>query len=447
MLAYIKQNFSDGDVLYASQLNAMDAQIALNETMIVDIYDVLVNATEYGLSTAAADNSPALLAAIQAATLKHVPVFLPAGTYILASPIVVPDSATIYLVGVANAFAASMNRELVGTEYHAKESGTTLIYRGEGSMFMHKGAYFSFKNITFANQNESKRYLYNARVVGQVTVDSSTKGKIYAENCLFAGWKTVAGDTYITDDLESVLGGTLTKPETLEQCCIVASRCRFSFCGSAFNMGVDSRLDDCSINKCYYGVSFYGAAGFSALANCRIEWCLFDGVLGNQAHHITVTGCEFDRCGHAAIRLTSCTSCNIVGNMMRRNGADPDLTADAATRNIHLYINGCTGGTITGNSTVAKNISDDGSSTTVRPVNAYNIKSNSNMVISGNDFTGCTTGTYNRYTDNTECRTTGNLGFNDIERGINFIDLTTGTKYVVCVDNGKLTMEEITEEG
>lgn len=393
-----------------------------------------INAALYGLSETSADNSAALLAAINAAVTASMPVYIPAGTYVCTTPITVPSSSVIEIRGAADAFAAAMHRESVNGELHPIRSGTTLIYRGEGAFIRHTNCVFRLRNLSLVSEDADKAYLYTARLIGQTAVDSTTKGKIYATNCLFAGWKTVSGDPYVSNDLETALGGTLTKPATLEQCCIVASRCRFSYCGAALNMGVDARLDDCSINKCYYGAAFFGSAGFSTLANCRIEWCLYDGVTAEQAHDILITGCEFDRCGHAAVRLEACTHCAVIGNTMRRSGADKDnVSADSSTNNIHVYVRGCTAGVIASNNTVAKLIMDDGSDTTTRPTNAYNIRDNTAMVISGNDWGGCTTGTYNKLSGNINCMITGNSGMEN-----DSAVLTDADKEVIAVQAAEL---------
>lgn len=68
----------------------------------------------------AANNSTALLTAITAAAALGVGVRIPAGTYVFTEPITLPDGVTVELTGAGDAFANSMNREQIGTEYHAK---------------------------------------------------------------------------------------------------------------------------------------------------------------------------------------------------------------------------------------------------------------------------------------------------------------------------------------
>ena len=75
---------------------------------------------------------------------------------------------------------------------------------------------------------------------------------------------------------------------------------------------------------------------------------------------------------------------------------------------MYIYIDGCTGGVINSNVTVKKDISDSGSGT-VRPANAMCIRNNGSIVVTGNNFSGCTTGTNNNLTNNTNSIVLNNI--------------------------------------
>lgn len=363
------------------------------------------------------DYTTTLQSAITEASKNKKKIVFGKGVYKITNQITCPDNCIIEIEGNSDAFANSMqrtSRDLNGTTlwYENVNNETLILYTGEGTLFRHpggtgKGTIFKFKNLSFRNATSTtSNYILKARVVGQNTVNSSSKGKVYAENCLFSGFKVCFGDKYVTDDLETQLSSLdgrtkLTKPTTkLEKCCFVGLRCRFVACGCAVNLGVDARFIDCSFNNGWYGVVFQDDSGISTISNCRLEWLKLNGVYSNACHDITIIGNEFDRIGWAGVYFTNNTKPNIDSNVFRRCGSDTNYDYTAITKNVHIYVDGCTGGSINSNVTVKKSITDDGNGT-VRPANSMCIRNNTSIVVVSNDFTGCATGTNNTLTNNT----------------------------------------------
>lgn len=370
------------------------------------------------------DYTTILQDAVNKAVAGKKKIVFGSGIYLISGTIQCPDNCIIEIEGSSDAFANSMcrtSRDLNGTTlwYENPNNETLIIYTDVGTLFKHpggtgKGTIFKFKNLSFRNAlSESDNYILKGRVVGQTTVASSSKGKVYAENCLFSGFKVCFGDKYVTADLETALSALdgrtkINKPTTLEKCCFVGSRCRFIACGCAVNLGVDARFVDCSFNNGWYGVVFQDNSGISTISNCRLEWLKLDGVYSDNCHDITIIGNEFDRIGWAGVHFTNNTNPNICSNIFRRCGADTTYDQTAKTKNVHIYVESCNGGVINSNVTVKKDITDNNSGT-VRPANAMCIRNNTFIVVSGNNFSGCTTGTNNVLTNNTNSIVQNNI--------------------------------------
>lgn len=370
------------------------------------------------------DYTTVLQETVNKAVKEKKKIVFESGIYIISDTIQCPDDCIIEIEGSSDAFANSMSRtsrDMNGTTlwYEKPNNETLIIYTGVGTLFKHpggtgKGTIFKFRNISFRNAlGEGTNYILKGRVVGQTTVASSSKGKVYAENCLFSGFKVCFGDKYVTDDLETALSALdgrtkISKPTTLEKCCFVGSRCRFVACGCAVNLGVDARFVDCSFNNGWYGVVFQDNSGISTISNCRLEWLKLNGVYSTASHDITIIGNEFDKIGWAGVYFTNNTNPNICSNVFRRCGADTAYNHTAKTKNVHIYVDSCTGGVINSNVTVKKDISDSGGGT-VRPSNSMCIRNNKFIVVTGNNFSGCTTGNNNDLTNNTNSILANNI--------------------------------------
>lgn len=361
------------------------------------------------------DYTSLLQTIVNTATTEHKKIVFGKGTFIISGTISCPDNCIIEIEGNSDAFANSMQRyssSLNGTSlwYENVNNETLILYSGDDTLFKHpggtgKGTIFKFRNISFRNAaNDTSNYILKARVVGQQTVNASSKGKVYAENCLFSGFKVGFGDKYVTNELETSLNTldgreVAVKPTTLEKCCFVGFKCRFVACGCAINLGVDSRIIDCSFNSGWYGIVFQSDSGISTISNCRLEWLKLNAIYADSCHDITIIGNEFDRIGWAGVHFNNCTKSNICSNVFRRCGADSNYDYTALTKNIQIYIDGCTGGVINSNVTIAKAITDNGG--IQRPSNSICIRNNTSITVIGNDFTGCATGTNNKIENNT----------------------------------------------
>ena len=361
------------------------------------------------------DYSTILQDAINNSVNQHKKIIFNNGVYKISKKIQCPDDCIIEIEGNSDCFSNSMNRKSKDFNgntlwYENPNNETLIIYSGSESLFTvpggtGKGTIFKFKNLSFRNAlDENSNYLLQGRVISQIEINSSSKGKVYSENCLFSGFKVCFGEIFVSDILEeqlNLLDGRQkeTKPNRkLEKCCFVGSRCRFVACGCSVNLGVDSRFVDCSFNNGWYGISFLENSGISTISNCRLEWLKINGVYSEDSHDITIISSEFDRIGHAGIFFKNNTKLNISNNIFRRCGSDTNYDYTARTKIVHLYIESCTGGVINSNVTIAKAISDNGG--IERPANSVCIRTNNSIIVMGNDFTGCTTGSYNLISDN-----------------------------------------------
>lgn len=320
------------------------------------------------LSSSAGENTSILLNAIEEAHVKGTFVQIPAGEHVFTSSVVIPADYFVTIVGEEDAYAASMSREDVNGEKHPVHNGSCLIYRGDSRLFTNGGnVILSLKNLMLLNERSDGTYQKTGRVFGQSTVNHSTKGKVYVENCCIAGWKYAFGNV-----------------ATSEFSCVVAERTRFSYCISGIDNNVDGRLIDCSFNKCVNAVRFNGESGFCTISNTRIEWCEESGILitSNGVHDVTIANCEFDRCGHAALTATGGKRITVVGNMFRRNGCSMET-------GYHIDFNGASNLVINSNNTRYMEILDTAGDHPKKPELSYSISECDNVRMVGNSWAGC----------------------------------------------------------
>lgn len=316
-------------------------------------------------------------------------IYFPAGVYLIGQ-IDAGTKNNISLKGVSSTFASLMNKNINTGEI--QDTFTKIVCCADAGqpLITHSNCVFVLDNIGFYNYYKDRGTGEKKNTLINTSQTNKEKGKVFATNCGFYGFKVAFGDAYTFSSMEQTLGSNLTKPESILQTCVVASRCRFVNNGIGINQNVDGRLTDCSFNKNTYAMVFRKSSGFSTINGCRIEWNINNGIYIEDAHDVTVGLSEFDRQGHAGLYMVRSTNCNIVNNVFRRNGADTNYDSNNFTHNIHLFAHNNTGCIIKGNNTVAKHILDTSSGGATRPSNASNIANNTQCIISENILTGCT---------------------------------------------------------
>lgn len=231
------------------------------------------------------------------------------------------------------------------------------------------------------------------------TEANNIKGKVFATESSFIGWKQLGGDPDI-----------LTKESGLLHSCWLASRCRFRNNTIALAQLVDGRVSDCSFNKNEYAIYMNNNSGFTTIQNNRVEWNTVNGIVVKNAHDVKITDNEFDRNGKSGLIVDTLVGGNIESNIFRRNGTDTTLATDDFDNNIHFFIQNCTDVIVKGNNTVAKSILDTGGAK--RPSNVSNISNNTNCIVSENILNGCTKTDKllgNKIENNTNCVIANNI--------------------------------------
>ena len=233
------------------------------------------------------------------------------------------------------------------------------------------------------------------------TQANNLKGKVFASESSFIGWKNVCGDIDI-----------LSKESDILQSCWLANRCRFRNNKVALAQLVDGRIIDCSFNKNDYAIVMKKGSGFSTIIANRIEWNNEQGIVVNKAHDVTITNNEFDRNGKAGLLVNELLVGNITDNTFRRNGATETLSTSDYNDNIHFSIKNCNNVIVKGNNTVAKSTLDTSTGGMTRPSNVSNISNNTNCIISENILNGCSKSdklSANTIENNTNCVIVNNI--------------------------------------
>ena len=347
---------------------------------------------------------------------KKVIVF-PAGDFVFNS-IDLGEKNNITIKGVSSNFASFAQKDINTGEI--TDTFTRIICNEENgkTFFNHKNCVLVLDHIAFYNlakdengnfidNQEAKDCIFMKHTRSEGANKNVEKGKVFATDCAFYGWKVVFGCKFTMQHLEDEWGTGLQESTYqsendngedgvgyYKQSCVVANRCRFTRNGVGVNQTVDGRLIDCSFNKNDYAIVFRENSGFSTILGCRIEWNNYNGIYSDKAHEVNVSNCEFDCNGHAGLYATNNTNSIFKNSSYRRNGAKIETQEDEShkkdfERNVHIYAKGNIDCNFTGNTTVAKPISDVGSAAE-RPSNCSCFIENDNCVISLNNLRGCT---------------------------------------------------------
>lgn len=355
-------------------------------------------------------------------------IVFPSGDYLIGSlDLGVKNNITIK--GASSPFATFAQKDIETGDII--DNYTRIIYAGLGgsTMFNHQSCILILENIAFYNlgkdsngnfedNHPAKKCILMQHVRSADAAKNIEKGKCFAMNCGFYGWKVVFGSDYTLQHLEEEWGTGLlaSEYEYFKQSCVLATRCRFTRNGVAINQSVDGRFDDCSFNKNDYAIVLRENSGFTTIDGCRIEWNDYIGIYCDGAHEVTVSDCEFDCNGYAGLYAINNTHSNFNG-IFRRNGrmlpsaeTNPEIKTDHEN-NVHVYANGNIRCNFIGCNTMAKATLDTGSAPE-RPSNCMTFTNNIDCIITNNNLTGCTKldlTDANVFTDNVNCIVDNNL--------------------------------------
>ena len=334
-------------------------------------------------------------------------ILFPPGNFIF-NPIDLREKRNITIEGFSSSFASFSQKNIYTGQITDTFTKIICAKNTDATFFKHKNCVLVMKNLGFYNvlingtsfdlQTPAKTNVFMQHTVTDGAGNNVEKGKVFITDCAFFGWKVVFGNGFTMQHLEDEwgTGKSESKYDFFKQSCVMANRCRFTKNGVGVNQSVDARLIDCSFNKNDYGIVFRKDSGFSSVIGCRIEWNNYNGIYVKEAHDVTISECEFDCNGYAGLYVEGNTNSNFNNNVYRRNGAKIKNAADDSHKldyinNVHIYAYNNTDCNFIGNNTLAKTTSDVGSSL-IRPSNCVGFDSNTNCIISMNNFQGCTRG-------------------------------------------------------
>ena len=304
--------------------------------------------------------------------------------------------------GKSSSFATSTNKSTSNPKIIDTYTQLLINLNENEAWITHQNSTIIFEKISVINgiiNNNDINYTNSNLMIK--TQANNLKGKVFASESSFIGWKSVCGDIDI-----------LSKESDILQSCWLANRCRFRNNKVALAQLVDGRIIDCSFNKNDYAIVMKKGSGFSTIIANRIEWNNEQGIVVNKAHDVTITNNEFDRNGKAGLLVNELLVGNITDNTFRRNGATETLSASDYNDNIHFSIKNCNNVIVKGNNTVAKSTLDTSTGGMTRPSNVSNISNNTNCIISENILNGCSKSdklSANTIENNTNCVIVNNI--------------------------------------
>lgn len=282
--------------------------------------------------------------------------------------------------GKSSSFATSVNKSV--TNPRIIDTYTRIVVDDENEYWLeHDNCSIIFDKISVLNCKISEDNiitpLKNMTMIK--TNSNSTKGKVFASESSFIGWKILSGDRDV-----------LTKSEDLLHSCWLASRCRFTQNEVALSQLVDSRIIDCSFNKNDYGIMLKGNCGFSTIVNNRLEWNINNGIYVYGTHDVTINNNEFDRNSLAGCYIDGMRNGSLIGNVFRRNGALGTLESDNYEENVHYVVKNCDNVKVKNNTTRAMSTLDTSTGGKRRPSNVCKVVDNNHLIFKDNDLLGCT---------------------------------------------------------
>jgi parallel beta-helix repeat protein len=190
-------------------------------------------------------------------------------------------------------------------------------------------------------------------------------------------------------------------------------------CTTGIRNPVDSRIHNNTVAaSTASGVILESGANDNIIAANKLEWNEGYNLKLSGANHNTIVGNVIDRGYVGGIYVGQGAAFNtIAGNMLRRNGRND---AGASEADAHFILNNCDNLVISGNATKV-GVNDDGSGANTPKYVIKSVNACSNLVITGNDFTGFTSATCLNYsTQPTPIIQRHNLGVDAQELGTKY---------------------------
>ena len=308
--------------------------------------------------------------------------------------------------GKSSSFATSVNKSTSTPKVVDTYTQILINLDSEEAWLTHQNCTIIFDKISIINGViNDNGIVYSNNNLMVKTEKNTTKGKIFATESSFIGWKILSGDKDI-----------LIKDIDILQSCWLCNRCRFRNNIIGLTQLVDSRIIDCSFNKNDYAIIMKKNSGFSTILGNRIEWNNQRAITVINAHDVTISNNEFDRNSKAALVVDNLEVGSITNNVFRRNGALDTLEASDYDDNIHFSLKNCNNVVLKGNVTKVQSILDTSSGGKTRPSNCANISNNTNCIIAENILNGCSKSdkeSANKIENNTTCIIKYNIPLTD----------------------------------
>lgn len=333
-------------------------------------------------------------------------LFFPAGWF-LTDTLNLGSGNNITIKGVSNSMGTYLNKtngDTYSKILFSSDKKGVLFNQEKCMMILEDIAFYGSATVNGTTYGAKNKTLVEGSVVSGA---NDLKGKIFTNNCEFAGWNTVFGGASLKLDKnnEVVLDSSKNpiieyKDSTIKenskvQVAVLATNCRFSNNNIAISQLVDGRIAECSFNKNGYGIVLGKKSGYSTITNSRIEWSIYNGILLDSTHDVTITNNELDRSGYAGMHIVNSETVNINGNILRRSGANEQLKEDDTTRNVHFYIKNNKDINVSNNVTKVKFNYDhavkentEGKKGIYRPSNVSTITNNKNLLVTSNILNG-----------------------------------------------------------
>ena len=258
-------------------------------------FNVVNKGVVSGINADAAANTTVIQELID--SYDDLVLYFPSGIYKL-NKLDFGVEKNITFKGKSSAFATSVNKSVDNPRINDTYSRIVVNLNENEHWITQNNCTMIFDRISVINgEIDSSNVITPFKTNYMIkTETNSTKGKVFATECSFIGWKVISGDFDV-----------LTKEEDLLHCCWLANRCRFTNNAIALAQLLDSRIVDCSFNKNEYCIIMKKNAGFSTIANSRFEWNTENAIKIGPAHDVIINANEFDRNAKSAIVIDGLT--------------------------------------------------------------------------------------------------------------------------------------------
>ena len=356
--------------------------------------DVLINVRDFGVLGNGTDETEKIQLAFDSLQLGQT-LYFPIGDY-RTRGIIFKNKNGYDIVKIKGANSKQFTED--GLEDNPRENCTSITYIGDNNGFLFdklntctNSRRVIVKDILFKGSEtindiryQQNGFIYHGR-------NGSVNGiypNVYATNCKFWGFKTVAGEYQAYDNGKD---GDLR--EDIEQTNIYATRCQFTRNKHALSNIIDSYVNKCVFNLNDVAIILRKWGFANRIIDNRIEWNKEYGIYVYQGESL-IENNEFDRSGYAGLYMKKSKSSIVIGNKFLRNGAFENSTGSGGSpnlidglQNVHVVFSENEDCIFNGNVTREERQWDNGSGDVV-PLKCSTFTNNLDCVIKDNVLTG-----------------------------------------------------------